>query len=143
MSPGPAPDQDPAETISRRKLAAAAAAHWSDEDKKIFLALLAQHGDDFKRIAASMPNKTTVQVSNYYKSNLSELELEKVAASAPKRSPTPEAPIDAPIEWKELPQYPGSGVMSPIVQSGPSVSAAPTAGHSQVAQSSTYSTNLM
>jgi len=47
---------------------------WSDEDKSraslflprrgltillldLFLALLAQHGDDFKRIAASMPNK--------------------------------------------------------------------------------------
>lgn len=31
-----------------------------------------------------------MQVSNYYKANLTELSLERVAASAPKRSPTPE-----------------------------------------------------
>ncbi|OCH86147.1 hypothetical protein OBBRIDRAFT_738558, partial [Obba rivulosa] len=64
--------------------------NWSDEDKSLFLKLLAQHGDDFKRIAASMPNKTTIQVSLYYKANQEDLELDKVAAKAPKRSPTPE-----------------------------------------------------
>ncbi|TFK73500.1 hypothetical protein BDN72DRAFT_814456, partial [Pluteus cervinus] len=62
---------------------------WSDEDKSLFLTLLAQHGDDFKRIAASMPNKTTIQVSNYYRSNMAELGLDRVVATAPKRSPTP------------------------------------------------------
>ncbi|KAF8884922.1 hypothetical protein CPB84DRAFT_149708 [Gymnopilus junonius] len=34
-----------------------AANQWSEEEKKLFLALLAQHGDDFRRIASSMPNK--------------------------------------------------------------------------------------
>ena len=33
--------------------------------------------------------QTTTQVSNYYKSNLTELDLEKIAATAPKQSPTP------------------------------------------------------
>lgn len=81
---------DQAESNTRRK-ATPISIQWSDEDKSLFLKLLGQYGDDFKRIAASMPNKTTVQVSNYYKSNLVDLELEKVAAGAPKRSPTPEA----------------------------------------------------
>jgi hypothetical protein len=39
-----------------------------------------------------------------------ELDLKKVAASAPKRSPTPEQPREA---RKDL-SYPGSGIMSPI-----------------------------
>lgn len=98
----------------------------------LFLNLLKQYGDDFKRIAASMPNKvklrssgrmcpltpsyqqTTIQVSNYYRSNLVDMNLAKVAASAPKRSPTPElreAPKDTP--------YPGSGIMSPVTGATP------------------------
>ncbi|KAL1948971.1 hypothetical protein VTO73DRAFT_10777 [Trametes versicolor] len=51
--------------------------------------LLAEHGEDFKRIAASMPNKTTIQVTSFYKANLSEMELAKVVTTAPQRSPTP------------------------------------------------------
>ena len=54
---------------------------WSDEDKSkesylrpdktrqtsfldLFLSLLAQHGDDFKRIAASMPNKVNFRLAS-------------------------------------------------------------------------------
>lgn len=62
--------------------------HWSDEDKSSFLALLSQHGEDFKRIAASMPNKTTIQVTNFYKANAEELGLARVIAdSAQSRLP--------------------------------------------------------
>ncbi|KAG5716420.1 hypothetical protein E4T56_gene9973 [Termitomyces sp. T112] len=84
-----------AEPISRRK-SGGNGNQWSDEDKNLFLTLLAQHGDDFKRIAASMPNKTTSQVSNYYKASCDELGLEKIVAGAPKRSPTPDAFDDGP-----------------------------------------------
>ncbi|KAG6831711.1 hypothetical protein H0H87_004368 [Tephrocybe sp. NHM501043] len=82
-----------AESISRRK-PGGSSAQWSDEDKNLFLGLLAQHGDNFKRIAASMPNRTTIQVSNFFKANCDELGLEAVAASAPKRSLTPDATTD-------------------------------------------------
>jgi hypothetical protein len=60
-----------------------------------------------------MAYQTTIQVHNYYKSNLVELNLEEVAASAPKRSPTPDLSRNG---WKEVtvPQYPGSGIMSPV-----------------------------
>lgn len=133
------------ESSSRRK-AAAVNAHWSDHDKSaiplistsiflslmcqfegLFLVLLSQYGDDFKRIAASMPHKvissvdhmgnisnpcdqTTIQVSNYYKSNAADLELDKIVAIAPKRSPTPETASDA---WVESSRLPGSGIMTP------------------------------
>ncbi|RDB29981.1 Uncharacterized protein C22E12.19 [Hypsizygus marmoreus] len=80
------------ESTTNRRKTQSAGAPWSDEDKDLFLALLAQHGSNFKRIAASMPNKTTVQVSNYYKANMIEMDLERVAAAAPRRSPTPEEP---------------------------------------------------
>ncbi|TBU34325.1 hypothetical protein BD311DRAFT_802652 [Dichomitus squalens] len=55
----------------------------------LFLKLLAQHGDDFKRIASSMANKTTIQVAAFYRSHSTEMNLSKVVAQAPKRSPTP------------------------------------------------------
>ncbi|KAG6873092.1 hypothetical protein C0995_003138 [Termitomyces sp. Mi166 len=84
-----------AESISRRR-SGGNSNQWSDEDKNLFLTLLAQHGDDFKRIAASMPNKTTSQVSNYYRTNCDELGLEKIVAGAPKRSPTPDAYDEVP-----------------------------------------------
>ncbi|KAF8814793.1 hypothetical protein BYT27DRAFT_7334313 [Phlegmacium glaucopus] len=77
------------DSATRSKRAVPHTLQWSEEDKNMFLFHLAQYGDDFKRIAASMPNKTTIQVTNYYKSNLTELDLERVAATAPKRSPTP------------------------------------------------------
>ncbi|KAK0494738.1 hypothetical protein EDD18DRAFT_1077003, partial [Armillaria luteobubalina] len=74
---------------SQRRKPPIAVTQWSDDDKKLFLKLLGQYGDDFKRIAASMPNKTTIQVCNFYKTNCDEMGLETVAASAPKRSPSP------------------------------------------------------
>ncbi|KAH9478673.1 hypothetical protein JR316_0009131 [Psilocybe cubensis] len=99
----------------RKKDKVAAPNQWSEEDKNQFLSLLAQYGDDFKRIAASMPNKTTIQVSNYYKINAVALDLQKVAARAPKRSPTPEHHE----VWKELPHYPGSGVIHHVTTMKP------------------------
>ncbi|CAL1699223.1 unnamed protein product [Somion occarium] len=92
---------DQTEMIARRK-AQQAAGVWSEEDKAQFLTLLSQYGDDFKRIAASMPNKTTIQVSAFYKCNQAELNLAHVAASAPKRSPSPEGTREG---WST---YPGS-----------------------------------
>ncbi|KAI9065232.1 hypothetical protein FKP32DRAFT_1610749 [Trametes sanguinea] len=88
VTPGETKFIDQTEMTARKK-AGGSGANWSDEDKDLFLKLLAQHGDDFKRIAASMPNKTTIQVTSFYKANLAEMELAKVAAMAPKRSPTP------------------------------------------------------
>ncbi|KAG6899114.1 hypothetical protein C0993_000766 [Termitomyces sp. T159_Od127] len=82
--------------LAGRRKSGSNANQWSDEDKNIFLTLLAQHGDDFKRIAASMPNKTSSQVGNYYKANCDELDLEKIVARAPQRSPTPDAFEDLP-----------------------------------------------
>ncbi|KAF9467873.1 hypothetical protein BDZ94DRAFT_1184936 [Collybia nuda] len=108
-SPAPEPKASDSTESGSRKKQQPTNIQWSDEDKSLFLGLLAQHGADFKRIAASMPNKTTIQVNNYYKSNLVELDLEKVAASAPRRSPSPER-----REPQKDTIYPGSGVMSPI-----------------------------
>lgn len=45
---------------------------WSNEDKALFQELLAQHGENFKRIAVAMPNKTTVQVAEYAKTAILE-----------------------------------------------------------------------
>ncbi|KAJ7598863.1 hypothetical protein C8J56DRAFT_175785 [Mycena floridula] len=36
---------------------------WDESDKALFLKLIAQHGDDFKRIAAAMPNKVCWSMS--------------------------------------------------------------------------------
>ncbi|KAI0915939.1 hypothetical protein AcV5_003406 [Taiwanofungus camphoratus] len=107
--------------LSSRKKSATGNVNWSEEDKELFLKLLAQHGDDFKRIAASMPNKTTIQVSIFYKANLEEMDLAKVAASAPKRSPTPETAQDI---WKET-NLPGSGVITPRTKSSTPPDGAP------------------
>lgn len=63
---------------------------WSAEDRELFMGLLAQYGKDFKRIAASMPNKTTIQVGNFYTANLERYSLSTIAAQAPGRSPTPQ-----------------------------------------------------
>ncbi|KAI0298715.1 hypothetical protein B0F90DRAFT_687356 [Multifurca ochricompacta] len=65
---------------------------WSADDIDLFMGLLAQYGKDFKRIAASMPNKTTIQVGNFYASNLDRYNLSTIAAQAPGRSPTPNLP---------------------------------------------------
>ncbi|KAI0763473.1 hypothetical protein BD413DRAFT_606658 [Trametes elegans] len=90
------------QTETARKKSSGGGAVWSDEDKGSatlmgynpaaqFLDLLSRHGHDFKRIAASMPNKTTIQVTSFYKANHIEMELANVAAKAPKRSPSPTA----------------------------------------------------
>ncbi|KAG6820273.1 hypothetical protein H0H93_003104 [Arthromyces matolae] len=81
------------ESSGRRR---SGANQWSEEDKNIFLTLLAQYGDNFKRIAASMPNKTSSQVSNFYRMNCDGLGLEAIVAGAPKRSPTPVATDGSP-----------------------------------------------
>lgn len=52
--------------------------------------------------------QTTIQVNNYYRSNAAELDLDKVAAGAPKRSPTPETPA---VSWAA---QASSKVISPI-----------------------------
>ncbi|THG93035.1 hypothetical protein EW026_g8082 [Hermanssonia centrifuga] len=96
--------------FSMRRKTAVGVTTWSNEDKATFLHLLSQHGDDFKRIAASMPNKTTIQVSTFYKANVVELGLEKIVAGAPKRSPSP----DPSEMWRDAP-FIGSGVITPSV----------------------------
>ncbi|KAJ6588776.1 hypothetical protein B0H19DRAFT_218728 [Mycena capillaripes] len=48
---------------------------WSSEDKALFMDLLVQHGENFRRIAVAMPNKTSVQVAEYFKANYDELDL--------------------------------------------------------------------
>ncbi|KIL65451.1 hypothetical protein M378DRAFT_529197 [Amanita muscaria Koide BX008] len=69
-------------TNNRRRNTSVTPVQWSEADKNLFLSLLALHGDDLKRIAASMPNKTMVQVKEFYKSNFVELDLESVVAEA-------------------------------------------------------------
>ena len=55
-------------------------------------------------------SQTTIQVNNFFKGNVTELDLDKVAASAPKRSPTPETVTAG----RRGSNFPGSGVMSPV-----------------------------
>lgn len=62
---------------------------WGDSDKDLFLKLVAQYGDDYKRIASSMPNKTTLQVRSYFATHAAEFHLNELVAKAPKRSPSP------------------------------------------------------
>ncbi|KAG7094944.1 hypothetical protein E1B28_005746 [Marasmius oreades] len=73
------------ESSNRRR----AVAVWSDDDKELFLKLLGQHGDDFKRISASMPNKTTAQVSNFYRNHIDELSLREIVKNALRNSLPP------------------------------------------------------
>ncbi|KZP24993.1 hypothetical protein FIBSPDRAFT_734796 [Athelia psychrophila] len=125
---------DSTESTTKRKTTVTSA-HWSDDDKSLFLHLLSQHGDDFKRIAASMPNKTTVQVSNYFKSNLVQLGLDNIVASAPKRSPTPEPPA----AWKEAKQPANAITPSMVaVPSRPEPLSLPRAGLNLANEPTTY-----
>ncbi|KAJ7266893.1 hypothetical protein B0H12DRAFT_1098695 [Mycena haematopus] len=55
---------------------------WSREDKALFLDLVAQHGENFKRIAVAMPTKTSVQVAEYFKAHHAELDLTSVLPQA-------------------------------------------------------------
>ncbi|KAF9530238.1 hypothetical protein CPB83DRAFT_190051 [Crepidotus variabilis] len=74
---------------SKKKDKAANSVHWTDEEKQLFLYLLSSYGNNFKRIAASMPGKTTLQVTNYYKTHQVEMNLADIAAKAAQRSPSP------------------------------------------------------
>ena len=58
-------------------------------------------------------HQTTIQVSNYYKSNLTELDLEKVAATAPKQSPTPTHRESR--KERKTPGFPTSVTLTPSV----------------------------
>ncbi|KAI9438635.1 hypothetical protein H4582DRAFT_186052 [Lactarius indigo] len=86
---------------------------WSAEDKDVFMGLLAQYGKDFKRIAASMPNKTTIQVGNFYAANLERYNLSTIAAQAPGRSPTPQ---ETKRESLDQPDYPTTTSRSHLVE---------------------------
>ncbi|KAJ6495281.1 hypothetical protein C8R45DRAFT_166299 [Mycena sanguinolenta] len=55
---------------------------WSSDDKALFLDLFAQHGENFKRIAVAMPNKTSLQVAEYFKAYHAELDLVSVLSKA-------------------------------------------------------------
>ncbi|KAG5643641.1 hypothetical protein DXG03_000567 [Asterophora parasitica] len=116
------------ESISRRK-SASSSSQWSEEDKSLFLTLLGQHGDDFKRIAASMPNKA----------NMDDLDLEKVAAGAPKRSPTPDIPSETFLPVPAFPVSTHEPSMSPAdpmacLAPGPAPVSANEAGPSRPAR---------
>ncbi|KAI0370587.1 hypothetical protein BV20DRAFT_1113096 [Pilatotrama ljubarskyi] len=125
--------------MTARKKSGAGTTNWSDEDKALFLKLLAQHGDDFKRIAASMPNKTTIQVTSFYKANLNDMELAKVAALAPNRSPTPSRAGLATSDTTAQPSTPaaengvGAGPSNPEASSGKNSSSAPSTVNSSTA----------
>ncbi|KZT25707.1 hypothetical protein NEOLEDRAFT_1178170 [Neolentinus lepideus HHB14362 ss-1] len=109
---------DQTDLTVRRKLTSHA--NWTEGDKELFLRLLSQYGDDFKRIAASMPHKTTIQVTTFYRSNLNTLRLDQVAARAPKRSPTPNSMGD---NWQDVHRpYPSSAIMPPARHDAPSTS---------------------
>ncbi|KAF5310843.1 hypothetical protein D9619_008009 [Psilocybe cf. subviscida] len=81
---------------------------WTDHDKKMFVKLLAQYGDNFTRISELLPPKTPVQCNNYFANHKYELGFDTIIAKAPKRSPspasktrleqTPSAPTTAPSE---------------------------------------------
>ncbi|KAJ6498431.1 hypothetical protein C8R47DRAFT_1193894 [Mycena vitilis] len=54
---------------------------WSSDDKALFLDLLAQHGENFRRIALIVV-QTSVQVAEYFKSNYADLDLASVLPKA-------------------------------------------------------------
>ncbi|KAJ7741430.1 hypothetical protein DFH07DRAFT_58083 [Mycena maculata] len=70
---------------------------WSSEDKALFLELLAQLGENFKRIAVAMPNKTTAQVAEYFTSNFAELDLGSIAVKAVQTATMVDLPEDISI----------------------------------------------
>ncbi|KAH8113810.1 hypothetical protein DFH11DRAFT_1509774 [Phellopilus nigrolimitatus] len=88
-APGETKFIDVNEALGRRK-STASSSHWTETDRDEFIRLLGRHGKDFKRIASSMPNKTTIQVSNYYKSHLRDWDLNTIVATANSRSSSPE-----------------------------------------------------
>lgn len=55
---------------------------WSKEDKSLFLELLSQQGDNVHCVTASMPRKTSVQVSSCYGSQMDELASVSLGDSA-------------------------------------------------------------
>ncbi|KAK1226202.1 DNA-binding protein snt1 [Marasmius sp. AFHP31] len=90
-SEGEGKSAEPESHTRRRNIAV-----WTDDDKELFVKLLGQHGDDFKRISASMPNKTTAQVHNFYRNNIDKLGLREIARNAPRTSPEPSQPRESP-----------------------------------------------
>ncbi|KAL0579335.1 DNA-binding protein snt1 [Marasmius crinis-equi] len=110
-----------AETTGRRRNIAV----WSDDDKDLFLKLLGQHGDDFKRISASMPNKTTAQVTNFYRNNLDKLGLREIVKNAPRTSPVPASQrLNSPL-MASLPLDDDDAVARDAQSAATSVSATP------------------
>ncbi|KAF5368925.1 hypothetical protein D9758_002882 [Tetrapyrgos nigripes] len=85
-SPPPVSVNDKIDSATRKP---SSTSDWSDEDKELFLRLLGQHGDDFKKIAASMSSKTTSQIKSYYHANKDELDLEELVADAQKLAESP------------------------------------------------------
>ncbi|KAH9836163.1 uncharacterized protein C8Q71DRAFT_708990 [Rhodofomes roseus] len=116
--------------LTARKKTPTGNVQWTEEDKELFIKLLAHHGDDFKRISASMPNKTAIQLNAWYKANMKESNLATVAAQGRKRTPTPDLP-SASEGYKEM-SLPGSGVITPSTR----------ASTPSVVQNSTSSTNF-
>ncbi|KAL0068078.1 DNA-binding protein snt1 [Marasmius tenuissimus] len=90
-SEGEGKSAEPEPSNRRRNIAV-----WSDDDKELFVKLLGQHGDNFKRISASMPNKTQAQVHNFYRNNIDKLGLREIAKNAPRTSPEPSQPRESP-----------------------------------------------
>ncbi|TCD70689.1 hypothetical protein EIP91_002064 [Steccherinum ochraceum] len=101
----------PEQVDGGRKKFALASATWSDEDKAQLISLLGRFGDDFKRIAASLPTKTTAQITAFYKANSVEMKLDQIMANATRRSITPDQSKGS--FYKDISAaYPGSRVLS-------------------------------
>ncbi|THH29749.1 hypothetical protein EUX98_g4435 [Antrodiella citrinella] len=111
------PRFDQADAASRKKFVPANAV-WSEDDKAQLVLLLSRYGDDFKRIAASMPSKTTAQISTFYRTNMTQMNLEHAVANASRRSPTPEQ-LKEPLYREARTAYPGSGILTPDVYPSP------------------------
>ncbi|KIM46881.1 hypothetical protein M413DRAFT_264893 [Hebeloma cylindrosporum] len=75
----PSANDEPRSAKGRRD---ESASQWSQEDLNKFIGLVSRYGDNFKLIAASMPNKTTVQVTNFYNKNKREFDLDNLAKLA-------------------------------------------------------------
>ncbi|KAJ7578179.1 hypothetical protein C8J56DRAFT_869102 [Mycena floridula] len=85
---------------------------WSDKEKVQFMQLVAEHGGDYKRIAASLPNKSAYMVAQFYKSHIEELGLEEEVPTPPQPEPEPTTPEPEVKGEKTIPGIvaPGSSV---------------------------------
>ncbi|KZS87267.1 hypothetical protein SISNIDRAFT_319528 [Sistotremastrum niveocremeum HHB9708] len=73
-----------AEKSTSRAPKSVGSSSWTDQEQEQFLSLLRQHGPNFKRISASMPNKT------WFRANDARLGLSAIAAAAEEHPPSPE-----------------------------------------------------